>query len=56
MWFQVQEEHQGSVYRPPHHVHQDSADPFQTDHQVRFFFNVKLLYMFFSVVVHLIYL
>lgn len=33
-FFQVQEEHQGPVYRPSHHVHQNPADPLQTTHQV----------------------
>uniref|UniRef100_A0A8C6LNY6 CRAL-TRIO domain-containing protein n=1 Tax=Nothobranchius furzeri TaxID=105023 RepID=A0A8C6LNY6_NOTFU len=32
--FQVQEEHQGLVYRPSNHVHQDSAVPLETNHQV----------------------
>lgn len=33
-FLQVQEEHQGAVHCPPHHVHQDSSHPLQASHQV----------------------
>lgn len=44
---QVQEEHQGSVYRPSDHVHQDSADPLQTNHQVLFMSNEVVICVHF---------